>query len=1081
MNKCQAPMSDGPVNPDCQLLHSNALCHGGNQHLLHNGGTYFSGGTVSMKHSQKFCGQLILAMLLFFVSVLCYGQSSVGGAVSGTVTDNTGASVPNAAVIIKNSGTGAQETVKTDDAGFFRSSTVVPGSYTVTISASGFAAYNANVLIEVGRLTNLTPHLGITGDQSVVEVSAEAPVINTDSPDFATNFNQASIDNLPINGRHWTSFALLSPGVVLGNAFGLVSVRGISSLQNNFMVDGSDDNQAFQSTERGFTRVGSSTSQAAIQEFQVNTSNYSAQYGRAAGGGINAITKSGTNEFHGSAFWYYRDNQFGATNPYTLVNNVPVKPKDKRHQYGGTVGGPLIKEKLFFFYTFDQQKRTFPIVLAPTSAFIAAEPAAMLTAQARGVSPTQAAAAINYISALSGTLPRRGDQILNFLKTDYQINGANKISIAYNRMRWDSPGGLQTNPVFQRAITSDGDDFVKVDSVIGSLSSLITSNLSNVLRYEYARDGEFDFPQKPLPIEPTTAYGLPPETYINTNGGFYLGAPDYFTRKNFPDERENQIMDTLTWTHGGHTITTGFDYRHVNDVISSLQYYYGQYQYGGTNALANYITDYAHALLGSSAWCTAALDANPGTLPCYTQYTQGFGTQSFNYNTNEYAAFVQDDWKISPKLMLNFGLRYDFEQLPSPQIPNAALPESSRFPSDKNNIGPRFGFAYQPFGNARTVVRGGYGFYYGRIQNGTIFQALTSTAASAAQFNYTLTPSTTSPQYPNILSSGTAPAVSNVKYFARGFQAPMVQQGDLIVQQDLGWDTVFTVSYLLSLGRQLPNFVDTNLAPASTSKTYNFVGGPLAGRTWTLPFYTSRLNTSNFNQMTAIVSNVNSNYNALSLQLDHRMRHGLQFQLSYVWSKALDYGMNQTQGADANDQFDPTTPQQDYGISLANIPQRAVGSLVYSPKFTIANRIASGFANGWTIAPAVTLQSGLPYSYMVSGGSTGQAAGASSTLNGSGGANYVQLLGRDSMRQPAIENVDLRLSRGFTVREKYHLEALLESFNLFNRRNITSVNTTAYTNTGTTLTYQSSFGTPTGAGNTVYRERQIQGAILLHF
>jgi hypothetical protein len=1034
-----------------------------------------------MKHRYKLCGQVSGACFLFFLSVLCYSQSSVGGAVSGTVTDISGANVPDVSVTVKSQSTGAQQMIKTDSAGFFRSATVVPGSYIVTISAAGFSPYNANVVIEVGRLTNLEPRLSIGSESTTVQVTGEVPAMNTDSPDFASNVNQTSIDNLPINGRHWTSFALLTPGVVLGNAFGLVSVRGISSLQNNFMVDGSDDNQAFQSTERGFTRVGSSTSQAAIQEFQVNTSNYSAQYGRAAGGGINAITKSGGNDLHGSAFWYYRDNQFGATNPYTLVNNVPVKPKDKRHQYGGTLGGALVKDKLFFFYTFDQQKRTFPIVLVPTSAFIAAYPAAIAAAQLRGVTASQAQTAINYITTLSGTLPRRGDQILNFLKTDYQINGANKLSLAYNRMRWDSPGGLQTNPVFQRAITSDGDDFVKVDSVIGSLSSLLASNLSNVVRYEYARDGEFDFPQKPLPIEPTTAYGFPPETYINTNGGFYLGAPDYFTRNAFPDERENQLMDTLTWTHAGHTITTGFDYRRVHDKISSLQYYYGQYQYAGTNALANYITDYAHAFLGSAAWCTAALDLTPGTLPCYTQYTQGFGTQTFEYNTNEYAAFVQDDWKFSPKLTLNFGLRYDFEQLPSPQIPNASLQQSSVFPSDKNNIGPRFGFAYQPFGNGHTVVRGGYGFYYGRIQNGTIFQALTATAASAAQFNYTLTASATSPRYPNILTSGTAPAVSNVKYFAPGFQAPTVQQGDLIIQQDLGWDTVFTASYLLSLGRQLPNFVDTNLAPATTTRTYTFAGGPLAGATWTLPFYTARASTGTFNQTTAIISNVNSNYNALALQMDHRMKHGLQFQLSYVFSKALDYGMNQTQGADANDQFDPTSPRADYGISLTNIPQRFVGSLVYAPKFSLGSRFASSIANGWTLAPAVTLQSGLPFSYIVSGGATGQAPGAASTLNGSGGSNYVQLLGRNSRKQPAIENVDLRLSRAFAFREKYHLEALLESFNLFNRRNITSVNTTAYTNSGTTLTYQSSFGTPTGAGNTVYRERQIQASVKFHF
>ena len=194
------------------------------------------------------------------------------------------------------------------------------------------------------------------------------------------------MNSLPINGRHWTSFALLSPGVTLGNsAFGLVSFRGATNLQNNFLVDGSDDNQSFQSVERGYTRVGYSTAEDAILEFQVLTSNVPAQYGRAVGGGVNAVTKSGSNTFHGDAFWYYRDNEFGATNPFNILaiptstggsQNIYIKPKDKRHQFGGSFNGPLIHDRLFFLYAFDQQKRNFPSVAVPTPQFLAAGNAA---------------------------------------------------------------------------------------------------------------------------------------------------------------------------------------------------------------------------------------------------------------------------------------------------------------------------------------------------------------------------------------------------------------------------------------------------------------------------------------------------------------------------------------------------------------------------------------------------------------------------------------------------------------------------------------------------------------------------------
>ena len=208
-----------------------------------------------------------------------------------------------------------------------------------------------------------------------MQVIGQSPIINTEQSDFSTNINQTTIANLPTNTRRWSTFALMTPGAAPDGNFGLVSFRGISGLLNNNTVDGGDNTQAFFAEERGRTRLAYSVSADAVREFQVTTSNYSAEYGRAAGGVVNAVTKSGTNELHGSGFYFLRDNKWGASNPFqtqtVLVNGVsttvPLKPKDRRQQFGGTVGGPIEKDKLFFFFSYDQQARNFPGVAAPSN------------------------------------------------------------------------------------------------------------------------------------------------------------------------------------------------------------------------------------------------------------------------------------------------------------------------------------------------------------------------------------------------------------------------------------------------------------------------------------------------------------------------------------------------------------------------------------------------------------------------------------------------------------------------------------------------------------------------------------------
>jgi len=1052
-------------------------------------------------------------LLLSLLSVCCSfagAQSTVDGSVDGHVVDNTGAFVAKVQVTVHNNGTNADTSVLSDAEGYFRVTRLQPGAYTLTFKAPGFTTRKVEqVTVEVNRVTTIDQALALGNTSETVDVTADAPSINTTSAEITENFNQRSINNLPINGRHWTNFVLLTPSAVAGNAFGLISFRGISSLLNNFLVDGTDDMRAFQSSERGYTRVAFSTSQESIQEFQTLTSNYSAQFGRSAGGVVNAITKSGTNQFHGDAFWYYRDNDFGATNPLNILSTFntttgtltsqKVKPTDKRHQYGGSFSGPLIKDKLFFLYAFDQQKRNFPSVATPGSSsfFNITQSSQNLcattgeSAQAcllnRGITQTQINSAVAFLEAQTGLEPRRGNDILSFPKLDWKVNNKTNASIEYTRGRWDSPGGVQTNLINPDALRSFGNDFDKVDSVIGKVDTFFNSHLSNEFRYEWARDFDYETLEQPAAGVPLTGPGgNPPGIQIGTaTAGFTLGTTSQIPEASYPNERENEIVDTVMWTRGNHTLTTGFDFRHVNDKVNFISSQEGFYTFA---SIADWITQ-LYVSQGSASGCTATKNANAGTLPCFTNYTQGFiAPGGFSYATNDFAGFIQDDWKVLPNLTLNFGLRYDFEKLPNPQVPNSAYPQTSALPRDYNNIGPRFGFSWDPFKNGKTAVRGGYGVFYGRITNGAIYSVISNTAATGGQFTLSINPvvggalNPQAPTYPNTLTSGSTTAARGINVYSPTLQNPSIQQADLSIQREVGWNTSISVSYLLNLGRELPGFEDFNIAPSTGTQSYTVNGGKFNGATFTVPTYSARVNPS-FAAVTNLASNINSNYNALVLQVEHKLDRSLQFQFSYTFSKSLDYGQNQSLYGDTNDPFDVYNLRADYGPSLTNVPHKVTGSLVWQPVLSTSNRYIAAVANGWEISPTLILQSGLPYSYGISESASPftTAPNSSLSINGSGGANYLPIAGRDSVRNPSTQNVDVRVARSFPIGEKVKLEPLVEGFNVFNRENVFASNTTAYTLSGTTLNYASTFGQPTTAATTVFRERQIQFALRLNF
>lgn len=1080
-----------------------------------------------MCKSLRFCFASMLVLAVCALSAMA--QSTTTGAINGAVTNPNKEVVTGATVTAKNNGTNKEATATTDDNGGFKVVNLEPGIYTVTVNSSGFAPFtNENVVVEIGRSTPLDIGLSLQGVTGTVQVTAEAPVLNNTSQDFASNINQTSINELPINGRRWSNFAILTPGAVPDGTFGLISFRGISGLLNNSTVDGGDNNQAFFSEERGRTRISYSISQSAIREFQVNTSSYSAEYGRSAGGVTNAVTKSGTNEFHGSAFFYDRNNKWGTRNPRAfktlLVDGIfqPVafKPEDVRYQFGGTVGGPIVKDKAFFFFSYDQQKRNFPGLSVFSAAnFLNTADRCLLTAPlnqnvttagtcsgtrsagtliGKGLTSAQVDTALNFLNSISGPVPRRADQRLLLPKIDWRITPNNTLTGTYNRLRWKSPAGIQSQATNTRAVDNFGDDFVNIDWVTIRLASTLSSKLVNEGRFQWARDFEFEFSQPPLPGEPTTAInGRSPQTFI-TNG-FSFGIPEFLERPQWPDERRLQWADTVTYTTGNHAFKFGADLNRVRDISNSLRYVGGEFNYtGGANALGfntglnDFIIDYTNfrspLTAATTSPCYGSTSSTQRSLgKCYgSNFNQGFGLPGISFVTIDYNLFFQDDWRVMPRLTLNLGLRYEYQKNPFARFINPAIPQTAVRVDDRDNFGPRVGFAFDVNGDGKTSIRGGWGIYYGRLTNASIFGALVNTGLGPdqAQRQISVPSGASSPVYPNLLTSGAStPAVL---YFVPGFQMPLIHQLDAVLEREIARNTVVSASYLFSYGKNLPNFVDINLNPPTTFQNFTISGGPFDGQIWRQALFTGARPNAAYSQIAEIRSNVWSKYNALVLQFNRRMTNGLQIQSNYTLSRAYDSGQTSSIFTSAGGTFGTNNPYNAFdqagenGLSAFDRRHKFVFSLVYNTHYNNKdNQVARALLNGWTIAPIFNAFSGARFTAVVSGSPSGTTAGG---INGSFPSfNRFALVPRNFFKQPSIQYLDLRLSRRFDIGEKAKVEVLGEVFNVLNRTQVTGVNTTIYSLSGTTLTYNTPFATTTAADSTLFRERQVQLAVRFEF
>jgi hypothetical protein len=631
-----------------------------------------------------------------------------------------------------------------------------------------------------------------------------------------------------------------------------------------------------------------------------------------------------------------------------------------------------------------------------------------------------------------------------------------------------------------------------------------------------------------------------PYVVAGSNYGFNACSPYYSYRVAYPDESKWQIGDVLYLGMGNHSFKFGVDTVHNDDLMNNTYQSNGNFSYGYVGNLYNDLLNKRNGVTPSTAnqmGCDSAAAQNfpgiskgattvTGANPCYSSFAQGFGSPIYEITTTDLGVFAQDNWKFSPRLTLELGLRWDHESKPGPDsklttASGAFVPYNgiANNPDDKTDFGPRVGFSYDLLGTGKTVLRGGYGIYFGRITNGNIENVLLNTGSPNGQFQRTWNTTTPgAPVFPAVIASASTatctPGTSAcpASYFmSPNLKLPEVQEYDLLVQQDFSHGTVFSLSYLGGLGRHLPNFLNVNLNPASlTNTTITIAGddngkGPLGktGATVNVPVYTSYGNTAllgagaaNFGPVTEFVSNVNSSYNAMVAEVQNRSLKFIQFDANYTWSHSLDFAQNANTQGTAMSWYDPySSARVNYGNSSWNMPQRLVAYALYKFPNLHTSSVLKYLVNDWELNDSFMMQNGLPFT--AGSNSKPVSTAIATSWNGSGGPSIIPQIGYNTYRYPRRIVDDVRLQKSVVLGENKYVRSvdlMLNAFNVANHQNITGFKATyLYNLSGGTATYNGQDATGTvsaksfmvvnnsNSSNFTFAPRNIEVAARINF
>ncbi|HEX6717448.1 MAG TPA: TonB-dependent receptor, partial [Pyrinomonadaceae bacterium] len=909
----------------------------------------------------------LLVTLVLSVSLVVLAQSQANtGNIEGRVTDPNSASVVNVTVTATNLATGLQKTAQTNDEGVYRIVFLPPGAYKVeTSGVQGFVpATFTNVIVTVGGQTPLDIQLSV-GNTTVamVDVSAEGQVVETSRTSISSVVNERAIQNLPVNGRNFLDFATLTPSVVRDpTRQGDLAVGGQKGTLNSLQVDGADNNNTFfgQSIGRTGTRPPYQFSEESVQEFQVNQNGFSAEFGRAGGAVINVVTKSGTNDWHGTAFEFFRDESLNSNTPILTARGAK-RPKSQINQFGGTFGGPIKRDRAFFFFAYDGQRSNIPNVVDAPNFF--AQP---LSIQ-------------NKLAPFMQTYQIGRDQNVFMVKSDIRLNNANQLVLRFNQQNFTGNNNENSGPLSVEE--HSGNSIAKTTTFSGSLISTLTPVLINDFRFQFGRDRE-----------PGEANSDVTEARIQTGGGFLQLGRNNFSPRETTIKRV-QFIDVVSYTHGSHSLKFGADlnFDRIFNFFPGL--FTGQFTFN------------SYALFASN------------TPASFTQNFAGANTTggTTHPDMNELGLFVQDDWRVSAKLTLNLGLRYDLQDVADPKVNNpsvalAAVGLSTTTPvRDRNNFGPRFGFSYGF--NEKTVLRGGYGIFFGRtpaIMVGTA-HSQNGIQVTGVSLNCTLVPNPC-PIYPNIFSAPpSAGGVNPSLYlFAKDYAQPYVQQGRLGVERELFANTSLSVSYLYFRGVHLSRTRDINLGTPVPTTVFD-----PAGQNFVVLRHPAARPIPGFARISLFESTADSRYNALAMELKRRFTRGFQFIAAYTFSDTSDSRPDQTMvvvGADdAKGLQNNLDIRSDWGRSDLDIRNRFVLSPVYEIGVVQKdNAFAKHVLSNWTFSGIITLQSGFAYSALIAG---------DANRDGNPSTDRVPGTRRNGYTSPRIIVFDTRVTKAFKFGE----------------------------------------------------------------
>lgn len=951
----------------------------------------------------------LFVLMLALAPFALFGQSS-NGSLSGVVTDESGGALPGVTVTATNLQTGASRMAVSNNTGRYDLAVLPPGNYSINGELAGFQTVKiARVVVNVGTDSTLNLKLR-TGIAESVTVTASAPLVETTKSEISSVVNETAITNLPTNGRNFIDFVLTTPGVVRDPRSGDISFAGQRGTLNSVVVDGADNNNTFFGQSLGRTGSGRAPyqfSQDAVKEFQVNANAYSAEFGRAGGAVINVITKSGTNELQGTVFDFYRDRKYRSLD---YINQLRqditgvrvVKPPYHFNQYGFSIGGPIIRDKHFFFGNYDAQRNSIPNV---TTLGIAAVPS---TVAAADVAAAQAA--LNFLATKAIPYDQKQNQDVYLLKTDHELTSNDHLSFRYNRQAFTGAnfenGGLQSSP------EHTGNSLVNTNTFSFNNTTVLSSSLFNEVRGQYAKDRE-----------PGAANSSDPEATIRqgANTVLTIGRNSFSPRET--TIKRTQIADSITWILANHTFKTGFDWN--RDKI--LNFFPGNF---------------------SGVYVFSSLADFTNKKPTsYLQNFAGEGTSggTTHPNLTDKSLFLEDQWQATQALTLNLGVRYDKQEIAQPSIQNpdpallAAGLDTSRIHQDGNNIAPRLGLAWAPAGDARLVVRAGYGIFYGRTPAIMVGTGHSQNGIQVLSINF---PAALFPTYPNRYD--TLPATlrslpQNIFVFAPDFQNPKVQQSSVGVERGFGSDYSVGLTYQYVKGDDLPRTADINIAnPTTVTSTIN--GSPVSFTRYTDKRF------ANFNRVLEFQSSAHSKYNGATIDLQKRFSHNWQARLAYTYSKAKDDRPDATivvPGVDdAREAQDANNLGAEYSFADTDVRNRVVLSgvwnLAYAENMT---GIAHALLSGWSLSGIVSYQTGQPFTPVLNVDLNNDRNRSNDRVPGAA---------RNSLRKPSQTSVDPRLTRDIPLFGGVHLQLIAEAFNLTNRSNVSNVRNTAFSYNATT-------------------------------